>query len=82
LEQFTASKVKVWFPASSCHTDKDEGYIGGRIDLMIVPPQKKAEPKYDGPVFEHKGCFNDKGQRAIPKLAGKGFCGEEGRKRC
>jgi hypothetical protein len=32
--------------------------------------------------FEPKGCYADKPERAIGELAGKGFCGEEGRQRC
>ena len=39
LEHFTASSVKIWFPANAAHTAWNEGYIGGRFDLMILPPE-------------------------------------------
>lgn len=36
LEPFVATGVKIVFPAAHSHTKFDEGYIGGRIDLLAA----------------------------------------------
>jgi hypothetical protein len=41
LEPFVANAIKITFPANHSHTKFDEGYIGGRIDLLAA--EAKAE---------------------------------------
>ena len=41
LEPFVANAIKITFPAKHSHTKFDEGYIGGRIDLLAA--EAKAE---------------------------------------
>ena len=67
---FKTNKIKVHFPATQSQTKFEEGYIGGRIELLVVEDEKAAfatAPKMGSPkeCTSSKDC---KAERAILDL--------------
>ena len=68
---FKTTKIKVHFPASQSQTKFEEGYISGRIDVVVVEDEKSAVVATGAKMGSPKECTSNKdcnAKRAILDL--------------